>query len=199
VTKANILNMTYPAFIFIVAPYITGERSRGQHFVFLLIALLGAWLIVVPGKGFDLAGVNIGDMLALASGIVSAFALADLREASKYDTPGTILFYQMAFGTVAGAVLMISSFAVPKGAAILYVVITGFLSSAGQYFVTSGYRYISATLGSIVLGSGILFSALFGISIFNDPLTPRIIVGGLLILLALLGVSGIIDCRRKMP
>jgi drug/metabolite transporter (DMT)-like permease len=193
ITKANLLNLTYPAFVFLVAPFITHERSNWHQLVFLVTALAGAWLIVIPAGGFRLAEVNIGDLLALASGVVSGFAIADLRQARKFDSTETILFYQMNFGALACAGLMIPSFSLPTLSATGLLVVTGLISLAGQYFLTKGYRYINASLGSIVLGSGILFSAGFGITIFHDPVSPRIIIGGLLILVSLVGVSGIFD------
>jgi drug/metabolite transporter (DMT)-like permease len=193
VTKSNILNLTYPAFIFLVAPYITGEKQKSSHYLFLLITLIGAALIVLSGRQVDFSRINKGDLLSLASGIVSAFAISGLREARKYDSSQIILFYQMSFGSLATLVWMLPSFVVPKGRGLGHVIIAAVLSNVGQLCITEGYRSIGASLGAIVLESGILFAALLGITIFRDPLNLSILFGGLLILFSIAGVSGILE------
>lgn len=198
VSKANILNLTYPAFVFLLAPFIAGEKQRRRHYLYLIATLTGAALIV--GNGMSAAAfsrLNRGDMLALASGIVSGFAITGLREARKYDTTAVILLYQMAVGSIASFALMMHTPVLPKGMALAYIVTAGILSNAGQFCITEGYRYISAALGSVVLESGILFSGILGISIFHDPLTATIVLGGLLILGSIAGISGIFNRGRR--
>lgn len=199
VTKSNILNLTYPAYIFVIAPYITGEQQKARHYLYLLCTLLGAGFIVMSGGNVDFSQINKGDILALSSGIASAFAITGLREACKYDDSSVILFYQMGFGTLATLALMLPSFSMPAGMGLVHIGIAALLSNVGQFFITEGYRYISASLGSIVLESGILFAAVFGIGLFNDPLTPSIILGGILIVVSIAGVSGLFDRRPAAP
>jgi drug/metabolite transporter (DMT)-like permease len=192
VTKSNILNLTYPVFVFLAAPYIAAEKQKLQHVAFLAVAMIGAGLVVTGGtNGIDLGGINIGDVLSLLSGVVAGFAISGLREARKHDSSPVILFYQMGFGTVVTLLWMLPSFAMPRGWGLAHTLLAAAASNAGQYFLTEGYRHISASLGAIVLESGILFAALLGISLFHDPLTPPIIAGGVLILGSIAGVSGI--------
>jgi drug/metabolite transporter (DMT)-like permease len=197
VTKSNILNLTYPAFIFLIAPFMTGERQRRRDYLFLAATLAGAFLTVRAGGPADLAVVNRGDALALASGVVSAFAIAGLRETCKYDRPQVILFYQMGFGSLATFFLLAPSFALPRGNGLLLILLAAVVSNAGQLLLTEGYRHINAALGSIVLESGILFAAVLGIGIFHDPLTPSLVLGGLLIFVSIVGVSGVFAWARR--
>jgi|AGTN01.1.fsa_nt_gi EamA-like transporter family. len=190
VTNANILNLTYPAFVFLIAPFMTGEKQVMRDYAYLAATLAGAALIVLGGgDSVSFSSVNLGDVFALGSGIVAAFAISGLREATKYDSAHVILFYQMAFGTLATLVLVIPSFQLPHGRALVYVLIAAVLANLGQFFITRGYSFISAALGSVVLESGIFFAAVLGITIFNDPLTPAIVLGGVLILLSIAGIS----------
>lgn len=198
VTKANLLNLTYPAFVFMIAPFITGERSAFMDIVFLFCALAGAWLIVAQGATMGLAAINRGDMIALASGVVSAFAISILRQARKDDSANVILFYQMAFGTVATGILMLPHWHAPAGRALFYMACAGLLAAAGQAAITVGYRYVNAAIGAVVLGSGVLFAAFLGITFLGEPFTGYIAAGGALILVSLIGISGIMRHAARL-
>lgn len=182
VTKANILNLTYPAFIFLAAPFIANERQRWRDYALMLLTLGGAALVLLGGGGSIGGGVNRGDVLALMSGVISGLAISGLRQARKHDSSLVILFYQLAFGTLVSLFLLPSLREIPAGWGLVLALAAGLLSNVGQYFITEGYRYISAGLGGIVLESGILFGALFGITLFHDPLTLPVAAGGLLII-----------------
>jgi drug/metabolite transporter (DMT)-like permease len=197
VTKANILNLTYPAFIFLLAPYINHEKPQWHNYIFLALTMIGAWLIVVPGHTV-FTSINVGDVLALASGIMAAFAIAVLREARRDDTAEIILFYLSLIGSIITGVLMFRDLRMPHGMGLVHFVLSALTATAGQYLLTIGYRYINAVLGAIVLSSGILFAALLGILVMKDPLTPSITLGALLVLISLIGTSGIFDGKDRI-
>ena len=200
ITKANILNLTYPAFVFLVSPLITGERSKAIDYVFLLATLAGSWLIVMGGPSAGFSNVNKGDLFALLSGVIAGFGISCLREARKNDSTQMILAYQMSIGSLVCFFLMLPGFKMPGSAGLWFLFLTSVMTVAGQFLITEGYMYISAALGSVVSGTGIFFAAMLGITFFNDPLTLNIIIGGLLIFLAMSGVSGVLaKTKRYIP
>lgn len=190
ITNANMLNMTYPIFVFLIAPFLNKEKTSLVYFFYLAITMAGVVLFVIPGETISLATINKGDMLALLSGLFAGFAITSLRESRKYDESYMILFYLMAFGTILNTVLVIPYFIFPSGIMLIYVILTTLVSVLGQVFLTTGYRYIDASAGSLVSSSRIIFAAFFGIVIFSDHITLRMFIGGILILSSLLGISG---------
>ncbi len=192
VTKANLLNMTYPIFVFLLTPFINRERTSPEFFLYLVVTAVGSYLVVVPGAGvLSAASVNIGDLFALLSGIIAGFAITVLRQARKYDSSYLILFYLMGTGTAITGVLAVPGFIVPRGMMLVYILCYVVVSLAGQAALTIGYRYINAAAGALVSSSRILFALVLGVAIFSDPVTGRIAVGGILIILSLFGVSGL--------
>lgn len=187
VSKANMLNMTYPVFVFLVSPFINRKRERSSPlcWLFLGLTMAGIWLVMNPA--FD--RVNAGDLLGLGSGIVAGFAIPTLKEAREYDDTNVILFYLMATGSVLNGSLVFPMFVVPEGLVGLLVAAAALLGVVGQVFLTEGYLFISATSGSIVSSSRILFAVSMGATLFGDPLSARIVLGGALILVSLCGVS----------
>jgi len=102
VTKANMLNMTYPVFIFMLAPVFRIQRIPAISVLFLVMAMAGIYLVIQP----DFSAVNAGDIIGLLSGIVAAFAIIVLSLARMYDSTVLIVFYLMAIGTVCNGILM---------------------------------------------------------------------------------------------
>lgn len=187
VTNANMLNLTYPVFVFLLAPLINREKGRKRYFFFLLLALAGVYLIILP----DFSSVNPGDLCALLSGLVAGFAISFLREARKYDSSEVIVFYLMLTGLILNLAALLPGYSIPTGAGLVYALSSGAVAVTGQALITVGYRYIEAAPGSIISGSRILFAGVMGVSLFSDPLTLQIILGGALILVSLVGVSGV--------
>jgi drug/metabolite transporter (DMT)-like permease len=198
VTKSNLLNMTYPIFVFILAPYINKEKVPRLHYLFLALGMAGIYLVLMPDTGvFHLNAVNRGDLYGLISGLCAGFAIAYLRQARKQDSTQVILFYHMGAGMLLTFFLAVPGFSAPKDMVLAYVVLTTLASLTAQLFLTIGYRSIHAAAGAIVSCSRIFIAALLGVSIFADPLTLNIIAGGIVIIISLIGASGIVGRKTN--
>jgi drug/metabolite transporter (DMT)-like permease len=184
-TNANMLNMTYPAFIFLFAPMITKEKIKPLQSVYLIPTITGIYLVIHP----NFTNVNIGDWYGLISGITAALAVITLRMAREYDSTALILFYLMSIGFVINGALLLPIFVMPDLAQLENLLASAILGFAGQAFLTSGYKHIEAARGSIISSSRIIFSVVFGLTIFSERFNGRWLIGGALILISLLGIS----------
>lgn len=198
VIKTNLLNMTYPVFVMMLAPLINREKTKNSLFIYLVIIMTGIYLIVIPGNSVSaFSGINKGDIFALLSGITAGFGISSLREARKSNSIHVILLYMFGIGTVIGGILTIGNFIMPTGINLLLTLIMAVISFIGQVFLTFGYKYIDAAPGSLVSSSRIVFAIIFGVTIFSDPLTLRIIIGSLMIIISLAGVNGFFRYLKK--
>jgi drug/metabolite transporter (DMT)-like permease len=185
VTNANMLNMTYPVFIFLLAPLFRLERLHKASFIFLSLAITGIYLIVFP----DFSNINTGDMIGLLSGIFGAFAIITLSMAREYDSTVLIVFYLMAIGTLCNTFLMIPVFVMPEIKYLPALIACGAIGVTGQVLLTMGYKYVSAKAGSMVSSSRIIFAAALGFFFFAEPLTLKIVFGGIMIISSIIGIS----------
>lgn len=185
ITNANMLNMTYPIFIFIISIIVSKKLPTIWHFFILFFSITGIYLVIHP----NFRNINIGDLLGLASGITGAIAILSLRMARKYDSSLLILFYLMSIGLVINLILMIPFFIMPNMKELIFLLISGILGFAGQAFLTIGYRYISARNGSMISSSRVLFAGILGYSILSESITLQILLGGILIIFSIVGTS----------
>lgn len=196
ITNANMLNQTSPVYIFLLAPFFAGYKGRkpGQ-FVFLLLTLVGIYLVMMPQ--FDT--VNLGDIFGAISGILGGIAITMLHQARKYDSSGLILLYQMGLGTVICGWLMANVAVWPDNRIVLlWLTVTGVVGWLAQFLLTIGYKFIDAERGSLVSALQIPFAAVFGALVFGEPLGWRVLLGGGLILASLVGISGLVRLRKSM-
>lgn len=195
VTKANMLNMTYPAFVFVIAPFLNREPSLLRHFLFLILTLTGSF-IVMSDKGGTVS-FSSGDLTALASAVLAALAISALREARKHDNSWRILFYLMLTGSIVNLIFMVPLWKTPDIHGIFLLFLITVSSVFGQLLITAGYRYINAAPGALVSSSRILFAAFLGVLFLQEPFTLQIGLGGMLIFISLIGVSGYFSSRRS--
>lgn len=187
VTNANMLNMTYPVFIFLAAPLFKLERLHKSAFLFLILTMVGIYLVVFP----DFTHINKGDVIGLLSGILAAFAIISLSMAREFDSTVLIVFYLMFIGTILNAILMAPVFVMPAYRDLPLLMASGLAGLSGQILLTMGYKNVSAKAGSMVSSSRIIFAALMGSLFFSETLSARIIFGGLLIISSIIGVSAL--------
>lgn len=185
VTNANMLNMTYPVFIFLVAPLFKLEKMHKLALLFLVSAMAGIYMVIFP----DFSNLNVGDIVGLISGIFAAFAIITLSVAREHDSTVLIVFYLMAIGTVCNAVMMAPVFVMPQRHILWLLLGSGVMGVMGQVMLTMGYKNVSAKAGSMVSSSRIVFAALMGFFFFSEMLSTRIIIGGILIIGSIIGVS----------
>lgn len=184
VTNANMLGMTYPLWVVMVAPLIIGEAFRKRNLFYVGVALVGVYLIVHP----DFNEFNIGDVWAFVAGLTASVAVISLRQCRKYDSTNLIIFYLMSTGFVINGFFLFSVWSNPNPLQWVYIIISALLGLMAQIVITHGYKYIEATKGSIVSSSRIVMAGAMGVMFFSDKITIQLLAGGVLILSAQIGL-----------
>lgn len=185
VTNANMLNMTYPIFIFLFMPFFGTEKIKPIQILYLFISITGVYMIIQPNFNHLL----YGDLIGLLSGIIGGVSVITLRKAREFDSTALIIFYLMAIGTFINGLLLIPVFKMPDQHQAINIFISALLGLAGQIFITSGYKYIEASKGSIISSSRIIFAVVLGVLFFNDRLNLELIIGGLFILFSVVQLT----------
>ncbi len=198
VTKANLLNLTFPVFVFLFAPAITGERATVFQGIALLLTLTGAVLVVRPFGPDALSRFALGDGLALLSAITAGFAIAALRRARRTDDTKTIMFYLMLVGLIANTIMLIGT-EYPGSRALGIAATAGICGAAGQFAFTAALRSISAATGAVVSTARILFAATLGMIFFSEQIDRFIVAGAVLILFSIILISVRVSAPAEKP
>jgi len=183
----TILSYTYPVFAALLAPFIIREKLHPDVFAAVAMSFFGIWLVVNPGGAGGPAGgtsMSLYQLLALLGGVLSAVAVVAIRKLQQTDSPYVIYLAQCVFGMlVIGYPTARSSFAfaLPLWMALAGI---GILATVAQLLMTSAYRDVPATEGSLLAFLVPVINSLLGVVVFGETMQPLTLAGALLVLVA---------------
>jgi drug/metabolite transporter (DMT)-like permease len=187
VMNANVLNMTYPAFVALLSPIFIGEKSTYLTWIAVAAAVAGSALITLGGKTIE---IHPADILGLVSGITAGVGVMSLRQIRKTDSTFNVLYYTFLFGTTVSLILVVLETALlPQlpsavGSPRFWMLLSasGLCGLVGQWVFTYGFAWVGAVEGSILSSTRILIALLFGITCFHESFTFAAGAGALLVL-----------------
>jgi drug/metabolite transporter (DMT)-like permease len=180
VSNAVLLSYTYPIFASIFSNMYLNEKLTKEKVIFIISAFLGMFLIFQ----FDYSALNLGDLLALISGITSGMAVVSIRELRKTESSWMIVLSFVFFGTIFSLFFLKDNIVVPGGYALAALLAIGIMGTAGQLFQTYAFKLCSTALGGVISMSSVVITTILGVIIFHDSLTFNMIIGGILIFIS---------------
>ncbi|MCP5408761.1 MAG: DMT family transporter [Chromatiaceae bacterium] len=163
--EANILNMTYPLFVALIAWFFIKEQRDGFVLLIVGVAFVGIWLILSPAE----IGIKWENIWGLCSGISASLAMISLNLSRRYHDSHTILFFMFGLGALLVFVLFRESIFWPNRQELFFLFSCSAAGVLGQYLLTYGFLFVTAVEGSIISSSRILMAALLGPLLVGDP------------------------------
>ena len=170
---------------------ITKKHPPVKSFILALVTLIGVGILTIsPKEGFS--SFNFGDLLVFGSAIAFASHIAYLGVAVQDSNPKFITLIQLTTAAILSSVVLVS-FDINtlqsvewKGglAAVAYL---GILCTCLCFFMqTSAQKYTTASKTGIILSLEGFFGTLFSVILALEPLTSKIVLGGIVILSAVI-------------
>ena len=183
-----LLFYTYPAMVMLGSAILFKEKITSLQFVSLILALGGAFLIV--GSAFE--SDKIGILLSL---ICAVFYSVYILVSSRIVKPGmgmqSSAFIVLGVAIVYGILAMAEGFTPPRqsdgyiGIALLAIVSTAF----AFWTFLEGLEKIGASDAALVSVTEPVVVVLASVLILAEPITLKIVIGGCLVLSALITTS----------
>ena len=180
-SRAALLCNTSPVFVAIFGYLIFKEKLRLENIVSLLFCFTGVVVIFYERGSYSL----MGDILGLLSGVFSGMAIHYVKRSSMRNHALLVYLSPCLFGLFF-IPLTFSGYHDITVNNFLLVIIIGILTAIAQFFMTSGYRYVSATRGSILSYLQIPLTILLGAVFVQDPFPAGFLIGILLVSAGLL-------------
>lgn len=159
------------------------DRVDPRLIAAVLTGFAGVALVLRPTLERD---QTLGAAAGLASGLCAAMAYLQVTALGRAGEPEyRVVFYFSLGGAVAGAVLTLFSGMhahTPRGLALL--VATGVLATVAQILMTRAYAIGRPLANASLQYLGIVFSFVFGVLLFDDPVTATALAGMVLIIAA---------------
>ncbi len=199
----NYMSSVWMALFLIGGSVLMGSRRvDGRLVACVLAGFLGVALVLRPSMHQEQAWYGLAGLLA---GMLAAMAYLQVTALGRAGEPEhRIVFYFSLGGALAGALVNLAEqwhrptawhAHTPRGLALLLAV--GLLATAAQLLMTAAYRRGKTLVNASLQYLGIVFSCLYGVWIFQEPLEPAAILGMLLIVGA--GLAATLLRNRSIP
>lgn len=190
---AAILNKMAPFFTLIFCYLILKEKIEPAPLIFILVAFLGAILVIKPS--FDFSKM-IPTLAAFVGGVGAGLAYACIRKLSYLKCNGKIIIlFFSAFSMMCSVPYMIANFNPMTWQQVLILCGAGACAAGGQFSITAAYYHAPASKISIYDYSQIIFSTLLGFFFFGQLPDLYSFIGYLVIIS--MAISNFIYTRRQ--
>ena len=192
--NAVCIALASPIFVTIFSIPMLKEHVGIRRWSAVAIGFVGIVLIARPStEGLDLAailtlftdpaaaGPQLGTLLALIAAAAWAATQVSSRQLSTSESSHTILFYYSVVVVVVLGAAMPFFWITPSLHDALLFVLVGLMGTAGQFCLNQAFRYGEASLVAPMDYTGLIWAVLIGWIIWDDLLTPRMIVGAFIV------------------
>lgn len=175
--EATAITDVNPVLITLGAALFLGERLGPRRIAGVIMALIGAMIIIRPGMGvFQPAA-----LLPLACATCFAGYALTTRFVGDTEAPATSLMYSAMFGTIVTSVMMIWWFEPIATADLWGFALIGVIGTAGQFLLIRAYTIAEAGAIAPFGYVGILYATIWGVVFFDEWPDGWTIVGALVI------------------
>lgn len=188
---ATVMIFLVSLFMVILSGPLLQERATLLQWIAVIVGFLGIIIMANPTGHVHSGGVALGT----ASAFIESILALNSRKLTQKDSNATIVFFSVLSSTVVSACLLPFFWQQPTRKDAVFLILFGIGGGIGQYIQTLAYRYAPmGVLGSMVYTS-MLWAVLYGVYVFNEPLTLTTIIGGGVIIVS--GLSVLYAEKRK--
>ncbi|THD85795.1 DMT family transporter [Aliigemmobacter aestuarii] len=179
--EATALTDINPILITLGAAIFLGERLGPRRIFGVVLAMIGALIVIRPGFGVFTPAA----LLPLGCAVCYAGYAIATRWVGRDESPWTSLIYAALLGTVVTSAVLPFVWQAPAGAGDLALfLVIGLLGAAAQYFLIHAFTVAEASAIAPFGYVGLIFATFWGIVLFGEYPDGWTIVGALVIVAA---------------
>ncbi|MEY3736573.1 MAG: hypothetical protein RLZZ251_289 [Actinomycetota bacterium] len=163
-------------------------KDRLSPFVWIYVALATAGLAVLSLRGLS---VGVGEFFVLVSALLFAIHILLLSRWSQgLDAYALTIVQLIGCAVISSVPTALHGYSLPPDRQVWSVVFfTAVFATAFAFVVqTWSQARISATKVAVILTMEVVFAALFSVAMGREELTPRLIIGGTMVVVAMIAI-----------
>ena len=185
-SKNAFLTATNVILVPTIAYFIGRKRLDKKSIAGSIMALVGVGILSLQSD----FSVGIGDLLTLLGAVGFAFQIYLTGVFAERIRPSILNFLQMLTAFILSFLGLLFSVGIILDVSrqgIYAIIYLGAISTTLCYFLqTTSQQYVDETKAAIILSMESVFGTLFSVLILSEKITPRMIIGGIMILSAVL-------------
>ncbi|KZK91099.1 Riboflavin transporter [Pseudovibrio sp. Ad5] len=164
VATLHAIALLSPMMVTAMSVPILGEKVGLRRWASILVAFIGALLIVKPGAGV----LDFGALIAVATIVVYSAGHIVARYASKFDSPSTVLFHTALLGAVVTSLFTPIFWQSPDLEGWTLLALIGAVSGFGHYAIVKAFSFGEASTIAPFSYSSLIWAMLIGLMFFGE-------------------------------
>lgn len=196
IATAMTLSYSSPIFLAVLLAILARERPKPKLIATVVVGFAGVVLLLQPAFAADQVGAGL---VGLAAGAVASVAFWNVRELSRAGEPDARILFYFGFYALLGSLVWMApqTWHAPTTASAWLIAGLSATGALGQWTLTRAYGHGSMLVSASLSYSGIVFSALIGIVMFDDRLPLAAWAGIALIVAAGVAAVQLRPTRRE--
>ena len=178
VTAIGYLN---PILVTLGAVVFFGERLAARRITAIVVALIGALVILRPG----LREIGLGQIAQLGAAVGFAMSYLVVKRLTGLVQPGHMVALLTVTVAIGLAPFAVSVWVPVTGAQIAMLAATAGLGTMGHYCMTRAFALAPMTVTQPVTFLQLVWATLLGVLVFAEPVDPWVLAGGAMIISAI--------------
>ena len=179
------INYLTPIFTTIGAILIFKEAITFNRIFALILSVIGAMLILKPGYEV----LSNGKIAQLLSTIFFAISYLIAKNLTKTESTHSIVIFLTLFATITLLPFTLLIWTKPIMSDLLLLLGVAILGTLGHYFMTIALSLAPLSITQPVIFFQLIWSTLIGLLLFDESLDFFILIGGALIVIAIVRLS----------
>lgn len=174
-----------PVILLVAGALILGEGLSLRRVIAVVLAMLGTLIVLRPG----VQPVSIGHLGQMAAAVCFATSYLFAKRLSAF-VPASVVVAMMTFTVTLGLLpLALWQWQPVSGTQLVALAIVAVLATAGHYLMSRAFAVATLAVTQPVTFLNLVWAALAGSLIFDEPLDPWVLLGGGIIIGAISWVS----------
>lgn len=181
------LQQMAPLYVLLISALLLKEKTSKNTAIAVIVGILGGFIIFY----YDISSINVttnfyGNVMSMFSGFGWALYTINIRALSKKFDGLTTTLWMFVFATIIMSPFFSgSNILTPFSLSVLFIL--GFLCTAGSFLLYSiALKHIMATKASVIILTEGILAGILAYIVLGETVTQGTIIGGALILVAVL-------------
>lgn len=183
--EVSALNYLSPIYITLGAALFLGETFALRRFLAILVALIGALVILRPG----MRELSMGHFAMLATGMCFAGSYLIAKRLTGFAGPGMIVALLSVSVALGLAPLAIAVWVPPTAMQVAMLGLTASFATAGHYAMTRAMAAAPMAVSQPVTFLQLVWAVLLGSIVFGEAVDAWVVLGGALVVGAVSFIS----------
>lgn len=185
IAEVTAMNYLTPVYVTLGAVIFLGERLATRRIIAVIVALLGALIILRPG----FRELSPGHIAMLGTAVMFAGSYLIAKMMADEVTPAVVVGMLSIFVTIGLAPMAFAVWVTPTTEQVGWMFVIACFATAGHYTMTMAFAAAPVTVTQPVTFLQLVWAVLLGALVFGEGIDGWVILGGVVILCSVLFIT----------